>query len=168
MVTDDETVKKNYWPPTWTLKTVYVTKGNTEQCVNLITYTIRSKIVPFNDAFWRMLILHSTTLLTHWGWVTHISVSQISHHCFKYWFFACLAPSHYLNQCWLVVNWNLRNYIQWHFDLKLNIFIQDNVSKCRLQNVSHIFWANVNTLDILLSVNFIMNCCSGVLINAFI
>ena len=43
-----------------------------------------------------------------------------------------VAPSHYLNQHWNIVNWNLRNKLQWN--LKQNsfkIFIQENA----LENV---------------------------------
>ena len=35
-------------------------------------------------------------------------------------------PSHYLNQCWFIANQILRNNIQWNFNRKLNIFIQEN------------------------------------------
>ena len=27
-----------------------------------------------------------------------------------------LAPSHYLNQCWVIVNWTIRNKLQWNFN----------------------------------------------------
>ena len=36
------------------------------------------------------------------------------------------APSHYLNQCWNIVNWTLGNKLQWHFILNSYIFIQQN------------------------------------------
>ena len=36
------------------------------------------------------------------------------------------APSHYLNQCWNIVNWTLRNKLQWKFNRNSNIFIQEN------------------------------------------
>ena len=32
----------------------------------------------------------------------------------------------YLNQCWNIVNWTVRNKFQWNFDKKLHIFIQVN------------------------------------------
>ena len=35
--------------------------------------------------------------------------SELGHHCFRYWPVACVAPSHYVNQCWVIVNWNVRN-----------------------------------------------------------
>ena len=40
------------------------------------------------------------------------------------------ATSNYLNQCWLIVNWTLRNKFQWKLNQKSNIFIQ----KSALQN----------------------------------
>ena len=52
-------------------------------------------------------IIRAEISLTHWGRVRHIyasakesSLNQI---------IAWSAPSHYLNQCWDIVNWNLRN-----------------------------------------------------------
>ena len=36
------------------------------------------------------------------------------------------APSHYLNQCWNIVNWKLRTKVQWNFNRNSNIFIQEN------------------------------------------
>ena len=38
----------------------------------------------------------------------------------------CSAPSHYLNQCWNIVNWTLGNKIQWNLIQNLYIFIQEN------------------------------------------
>ena len=35
-------------------------------------------------------------------------------------------PSHYLNQCWNIVNWTLGNKVQWNFKQNSNIFIQEN------------------------------------------
>ena len=34
--------------------------------------------------------------------------------------------SHYLNQCWNIVNWTLRNKLQWNFNRNYNIFIKEN------------------------------------------
>ena len=53
--------------------------------------------------------------------MTHICVSKIT----------IIAsdnglPSHYLNQCWNIVNWTLGNKLQWNFNQNSNIFIQEN------------------------------------------
>ena len=37
-----------------------------------------------------------------------------------------MVPSHYLNQCWNIVNWNLRNKLQWNIQRNSYIFIQEN------------------------------------------
>ena len=37
-----------------------------------------------------------------------------------------LAPSHYLNQCWNIVNWTLRNKLQWDCNQNSHISIQEN------------------------------------------
>ena len=37
-----------------------------------------------------------------------------------------MAPSHYLNQCWNIVNWTLGNKLQWNLNRNLNIFIEEN------------------------------------------
>ena len=37
-----------------------------------------------------------------------------------------LSPSHYLNQCWLIVNWTLRNKLQWNSSRNTKFFIHEN------------------------------------------
>ena len=41
------------------------------------------------------------------------------------------APSHYLNQCWNIVNLNLSKKVQWNSNQNSYIFIQENV----IQNI---------------------------------
>ena len=65
-------------------------------------------------------------LLTHWSWVRHICIGDLDHHLFKKWHVAFSAPSHFLNQCWKIVNWSLGNKLQLNFNHNLNIFIQEN------------------------------------------
>ena len=57
--------------------------------------------------------------------VPHICVSQSGQHWFRWWLVAWTAPSHYLNQCWNIVNCTLRNKLQWNLNLNSNIFIQE-------------------------------------------
>ena len=51
---------------------------------------------------------------------------ETNHHWFRYWLVAWTAPSHYLNSCWNIVNWILRNKFPWNFNRYSNIFIQEN------------------------------------------
>ena len=46
---------------------------------------------------------------THLPLVLHICISVIGQHWFRYWLVAYSVPNHYLNQCWAIVNWTLRN-----------------------------------------------------------
>ena len=39
---------------------------------------------------------------------------------------ACSTPSHYLNQCWVIINWTLRKKLQWNFNQNANPFIHEN------------------------------------------
>ena len=42
------------------------------------------------------------------------------------WIATCLAPIHYLNQCWHIVNWTLGDKLKWIFNQNSNILIQAN------------------------------------------
>ena len=56
----------------------------------------------------------------------HICINNLGHYWFRKWLVAWSAPSHYLNQCWNIVNWNFGNKLQWNFNQNFNIFIQEN------------------------------------------
>ena len=49
-----------------------------------------------------------------------------NHHWFRQWLVAWSAPSHYLNQCWFIVNWNFWNKLHWNPNRNSYIFIQEN------------------------------------------
>ena len=49
-----------------------------------------------------------------------------NHHWFRWWLVAWSASSHYLNQCWYIVNSNLRNKLEWNLVRSSYIFIQEN------------------------------------------
>ena len=58
--------------------------------------------------------------LTHWRRVTHIWVSKLYILWFRKWLVAC----------WNIVNWTLRNKLQWNFNRNSYIFIiQENALK---------------------------------------
>ena len=42
--------------------------------------------------------------------VSLLCVGELGQHWFRQWPVACLAPSHYLNQCWIIVNLTIRNF----------------------------------------------------------
>ena len=61
--------------------------------------------------------------LTHWGRVTHIYVIELTIIGSD----NGLALSHYLNQCYDIVDWTLGNKLQWNSKRNSNVFIQENV-----------------------------------------
>ena len=68
-----------------------------------------------------------SSTLTHWGRVTHIWVSKLNIIDSSV---AWSEPSHYLNQCWIIVNWTLGNKLQWNLNRNSSIFIQENAFEC--------------------------------------
>ena len=56
----------------------------------------------------------------------HIYISELGHISFRWWLGAWQVPSHYLNQCWNVVNGIFGNKLQWKFNWNSYIFIKEN------------------------------------------
>ena len=50
------------------------------------------------------------------------------------------APSHYLNQWWIIVNWTHRNKLQLYLNQKTRLFIHEMHLKHRLRNGDHFFF----------------------------
>ena len=65
--------------------------------------------------------------------MTHICVSELSHHWFRYWLVAYAAPSHYLNQGWLTVN-----ILKWNSTENTQIFTQENAFENAVCNMAAI------------------------------
>ena len=68
----------------------------------------------------------ASLILTHWGPVTHICVSKVIIIGSDNGLLPGRRQSHYLNQCWNIVNWTLRNKLQWNINGNQYIFIQEN------------------------------------------
>ena len=56
-----------------------------------------------------------------WQWIRSAMV--------QIWFVAYSAPSHYLKQCWIIVNWTLWKKLQWNFNQNTKLFIHENASE---------------------------------------
>ena len=84
--------------------------------------------------------------LTHLPLLPHIGVSESGQHWFRQWLIAHLTPSHYLNQSWVIVNWTLRNKLQWKFKQSTKLFIHKNASEnivCKMADLlSRERWVN--------------------------
>ena len=63
---------------------------------------------------------------------------QTNHPWVRWWLVAWPAPSHYLNQCWNIVNSNLRYKLQWNHKQNSFIFTQENAFEnvvCEMVNI---------------------------------
>ena len=78
-------------------------------------------------------------MLTHFPHVSHICVRETGRQWFRYWLVACFAPSHYLNQCWVIFKWTLRNKLQWNFNENKKLSIHENASEYFVCNKAAIF-----------------------------
>ena len=56
----------------------------------------------------------------------HICIGELGKHWFSQWLVACSAPSHYLEQCLLIVNWTLGKERQWNSNGNTKLFIHEN------------------------------------------
>ena len=85
-------------------------------------------------------------VLTHLV-VAHICVSEMGPHWFRKWLVVSSAPSHYLNQCWFIVDWTPGNKFQSNSSRNSIIFIQENASQIVVcQNGGHfvqVRWVNI-------------------------
>ena len=68
--------------------------------INFVHHKISFKM---SNYIWR----HATAL-THQGRITHLCISGLCHHWFRLGLVTCSLPSHYLNQCRLIMNWPLK------------------------------------------------------------
>ena len=73
-----------------------------------------------------ILMVQLLVQLTHLPVAPLTCVSELRQHCFRWWLVAYSAPSHYLNQCWGIVNWTLRNKLQWNPNRIIFFSIHEN------------------------------------------
>ena len=73
---------------------------------------------------------------------------ESNHHWFRQRLVAWTAPSHYLNQCWNIVHWTLRNKLQWNLNRNSYIFIHENAFE-------NVVWKMAAILSRPQSVNFL-------------
>ena len=70
-----------------------------------------------------------------------------------------MVSSHYLNQCWNIVNWNLGRKLQWNFIRNSSIFIQENA----FENVVWKMAAILSWPQCVMQQDYygVMSCCHG-------
>ena len=57
---------------------------------------------------------NTANVLSHWGRVTHICVGKLTNFVSDNGLLSGRRQGHYLNQCWNIVNWTLRENLQWN------------------------------------------------------
>ena len=65
---------------------------------------------------------HHTDLLTHCPLMMPYDIRELGQYWYRQWLIASSAPSHYLDQCWLLVNWILSSQLQRNLIHIANIF----------------------------------------------
>ena len=99
---------------------------------NCIKISLLSLFEPSVTNFFRKHGSHFCSALNHWGPVTQMGVSKFAITGTE-WLVAWSAPGHYLNQWLNIVHWTPSKALQWNFNHKSYIFIQENVFE-------HIVW----------------------------
>ena len=94
-----------------------------------VIITSRVRWVQYIDSwrfvFIKRLIKNTTVPLTLCGLVTSYSIDEEGTSLVHVMTCRLSAPSHYPNQCWLVVEWTLKNKFRWNMNQNTAIYIQE-------------------------------------------
>ena len=94
----------------------------------------------FSDRCWLRVVLDKKNsvltgedlkyTLTHYGQMTYVCVSELSHHLLSQGLVTWSAPNQYLHQCWIIVKWfSLSKYTKFFFSIKC-------IWQCSLQSIN--------------------------------
>ena len=87
--------------------------------------------------------------ITDWGRVTHICISKWTIIGSDNGFVTWSASSHYLNQCWNIINFTLKNRFQWL--IKIHIFSFKKMHLKMLSAEWHLFCLGLNVITEILT-----------------
>ena len=83
----------------------------------------------YNEWGFVWMLTHGNQPLIHWGRMTHIYVSKLGHHWFRWWLVACSAPRHYLNLSRFISKDDVFLIsFQWNFNLKMKQFSLNKIN----------------------------------------
>ena len=95
-------------------------------------------------------ISHQTKLICRCACRRPVFIAKLTITHFILWLVTWSVPSHYLNQCWNIANWTLRNKLQWNFDKNSYIFIQENAFENFCKTAAILSWPRcVTALELL-------------------
>ena len=101
-----------------------------EILIKIHTFSFKKIHFKMSSGKWRPFSL-GLNVLSHRGRVPCICAIELGHPWFRIGLAACLAPSHYLDQFWIIVNWTHGNKLKWNSNQRTTIFKpQKWVRKC--------------------------------------
>ena len=106
-----------------------------EILIEILTFSFKKMHLKVSSAK-RRPFCPGLNVLTHWGQVMHLCISRLGHHWFTVLLDICLAPSHYLNQCRIIVDWIIGNIFSVKFVSKYSNLHKKKSRKCCLANGS--------------------------------
>ena len=96
----------------------------------------RQRIVKLKFLSWIAVNCAVTKALLYQAWLIPPVPHILGRHWFRYWLVAYSAPSRYLNQCWISVDFALRNKFKWNFNQNTSFHSRKCIWKYRLWNGS--------------------------------
>ena len=117
------------WTSAGILLTGLLGTNFSEIIIGIQTFSFQTMHLKMSSAKWRPfcpglnVLTHQPHTPSPTSKVPIICASASGKHWFRWYFVAYSAPSHYLNQCWIIVNWTLRNKLQWNVDQNIKLFI---------------------------------------------
>ena len=111
-ISTDVPVSNKWWSQTWTMNLFFVD-------------------------FFFIFGVKPSKVLTHCDLVVPSGITDLGQYWFMQYLVACLAPSHHLNQRWIIFDWTLERKPQWNFNqntlfFQVNAF--DNVV-CKMETI---------------------------------
>ena len=107
-------------------------------CISVYKPLADPLVTYFINGYIYIYISPGFSVLTPWGRVVHVFISELGHHWIRQWLVTWSAPSHYLNECWHNVNCTLRNISEWNFIWNSKVFIPGNVFENVVSKMSSI------------------------------
>ena len=118
---------------------------------------------------WYICVYMMLHILTHWGQVRHICVGKLNISGSDNGLAPVQAPSHYLNQCWNIVDWTIGNKLHWIFNPSISIqengfenFVCEMGSNLVSLLLTLTNWplGDVSHFDVYFSYNLIISYCT--------
>ena len=91
-----------------------------EILIGIQIFSFKKMHLKMSSVKWRPFCI-GLIVFTHWGRVMHIYINKLGQAIIR----LDQMTSHYLHQCWHIVNYSLGNNIQWNFNRNSKTLIQE-------------------------------------------